>query len=95
MRPLAILIGIVMGSTLSITVSLTLTAIVMLFLPEHADRLAQERGPLLRAIALAAAVTALAATSFLGEIRARRWRIAAHLALVAGLIGAGWVYWPR
>lgn len=84
-----------MGSTLSITVSLTLTGIVMLLLPEHADRLAEERGPLLQAIALAALVTALAAASFLGEIRRWRWRIMAHLALVAGLVGAGWVYWPR
>ncbi len=60
MRPLAMLIGIVMGSTLSIFVSLTLTAIVLLFLPEYADRFAEERGPLLQAIALAFLLTTLA-----------------------------------
>ncbi|MGD9597826.1 MAG: hypothetical protein AB7V24_05290 [Steroidobacteraceae bacterium] len=95
MRPLAMLIGIVMGSTLSISVALTLTAIVMLFLPEHADRFAEERGPLLQAIAIAAGLTALAATSFVGELRTRRWRFAMHLALLAALVGAGWVYWPK
>lgn len=95
MRPLAMLIGIVMGSTLSIFVALTLTGIVMLLLPEHADRFAEERGPLLRAIALAFTLTALAATSFFGEIRTRGWRPAAHLALLAGLVFAGWIYWPR
>ncbi len=95
MRPLAMLIGIVMGSTLSIFVALTLTAIVLLFLPEHADRFAEERGPLLQAIGLAFGLTSLAAMSFLGEIRTRAWRPAAHLALVAGLCFAGWLYWPR
>ncbi len=95
MRPLAMLIGIVMGSTLSIFVALTLTGIVLLFLPEHADRIAEERGPLLQAIGLAFVLTSLAATSFIGEIRARGWRPAAHVALVAGLVLAGWIYWPR
>ncbi len=89
------LIGIVMGSTLSIFVALALTAIVMLFLPEHADRFAEERGPLLRAIALAFVLTSLAATSFIGEIRNRAWRAAAHLALLTALAFAGWLYWPR
>ncbi len=95
MRPLAMLIGIVMGSTLSIFVSLTLTAIVLLFLPEYADRFAEERGPLLQAILLAFLLTTLAGASFFGEIRTRAWRPAAHLALAAALLFAGWVYWPK
>jgi len=95
MRPLAMLIGIVMGSTLSISIALLLTGIVFLLLPEYADRLAAERVPLLRALALALLLTALAAASFVGEIRARGWRLAAHSALIAGLLLAGWVYWPR
>lgn len=95
MRPLAALIGIVMGSTFSIAVALALTGIVFLLLPEHADRLAPERVPLLRALAIATVLTALAAASFLGEIRSRGWRHGAHLALLAGLLFAGWVYWPR
>ncbi|MGE3667722.1 MAG: hypothetical protein AB7G51_14000 [Steroidobacteraceae bacterium] len=89
------LIGIVMGSTLSIFIALTLTGIVLLLLPEHADRFAEERGPLLQAIGLAFALSALAATSFVGELRSHAWRAAAHLALVAGLVFAGWIYWPR
>jgi hypothetical protein len=88
------LIGIVMGSTLSISVALALTGIVFLLLPEYADRLAPERAPLARALALALALTVLAATSFLAEIRMRRWRPAAHFALLAGLAFATWMYWP-
>ena len=89
------LIGIVMGSTLSIFVSLTLTAIVLLFLPEYSDRFAEERGPLLQAILLAFLLTTLAGASFFGEIRTRAWPPAAHLALAAALLFAGWVYWPK
>lgn len=88
------LIGIVMGSTLSISVALALTGIVFLLLPEYADRLAPEHAPLARAFALALALTVLAATSFLAEIRMRSWRLAAHVALLAGLAFATWMYWP-
>jgi hypothetical protein len=58
-------------------------------------RLAEERGPLLQAIALAFLLTTLAGASFFGEIRTRAWRPAAHLALAAALLFAGWVYWPK
>ena len=52
MRPLAVLIGIVMGSAVSLAVGLALTWVVFLFLPEQEARLAAEKGPLMRAVAL-------------------------------------------
>jgi hypothetical protein len=94
MRPLAVLIGIVMGSTVSITLGLVMTAVVFLLLPEHRDRLAVEEGPLARAFLLSLALSAVAACSFYGEIRGRRWRLAAHAGLVALTCTAAWVYWP-
>ena len=39
MHPLAMLLGIVMGSAVSITVALVLTLVVFMFLPEYADRI--------------------------------------------------------
>lgn len=94
MRPLAVLIGIVMGSAVSLTVGLVLTLIVFLLLPEEAGRIAPEFRPLLRAVALFMALAAVAATSFYGELRTRSWRFSAHLGLVALLGTAAWVYWP-
>ena len=95
MRPLAVLIGIVMGSAVSLAVGLTLTWIVLLFLPEHAERFAAEQGPLLRAMALFGALAAVAGASFYAELRLRPGALTAHAAMLAMLGVAVWVYWPR
>ncbi len=95
MRPLAVLLGIVMGSTVSLAVGLALTWIVFLLLPQHADRLAPEKAPLLQAILLFTLLSAAAAAAFYAEIRTRRWRWQAIAAMLALLGVAVWTYWPR
>lgn len=95
MRPLAVLIGIVMGSAVSLAVGLALTGVVFLFLPDQEARLAPEKAPLLRAVVLFTILAAVAATSFVGEVRNRSWRPWAHVGLVATLGIAIWIYWPR
>ena len=62
-----------------------LTWVVVLFIPEHADRLAAEKAPLVKAILLFTLAAAAAGWSFYGEIRQRRWRFPAHAAMVAML----------
>ena len=52
MRPLVVLLGIVMGSTVSIAAALLMTGVVFLLLPEYGARLAEERNPLLTACLL-------------------------------------------
>jgi hypothetical protein len=95
MRPLTVLIGIVMGSAVSLAVGLLLTWITLLFLPEYAAQLTQERAPLAEAIAVFTLISAASGVSFYAEIRERRWRLAAHAATVAFLGLAVWLYWPR
>jgi ABC-type Mn2+/Zn2+ transport system permease subunit len=95
MRPLAVLIGIVMGSAVSLAVGLLLTWITLLFLPEYAAQLAQERAPLGEAISIFSLISAAAGVSFYAEIRTRSWRFIAHAVTVALLGLAVWLYWPR
>ena len=95
MRPLVVLLGIVMGSTVSIAVALLLTGVVFLLLPEYGARLAEERGPLLAACLLSVLLAAVAAASFYGELRARGWRYSAHAGLAVMLAVALWTYWPK
>ena len=95
MRPLVVLLGIVMGSTVSIAAALLLTGLVFLLLPEYGARLADEKRPLLAACLLSVFLAALAAASFYGELRTRSWRYAAHGALVLVLAMVLWVYWPK
>ena len=95
MRPLTILLGIIMGSTVSLSVGLIGTWIVILLLPREAARFAPEQAPLLQAIALFTALAAASAFSFYGDLRSRRWRLAAHALSAALLAVTIWVYWPK
>lgn len=95
MRPLVVLLGIVMGSTVSIAAALLLTGVVFLLLPEYGARLAEERQPLTVACLLSVLLAGVAAASFYGELRVRSWRYAAHGALLAVLAVALWTYWPK
>jgi hypothetical protein len=95
MRPLVVLIGIVMGSTVSIAVALLLTGVVFLLIPEFGARLVEERTPLLVACGLSVVLAASASASFYGELRSRSWRYAAHGALLVMLAFALWTYWPK
>lgn len=94
MRPLAALLGIVLGSAVAIFAGLALTFVVYMLLPEFRDRLSGEFAPLLRAMAWTAVVTAAGAAAFVSELRqhpARRVLLGV-LAAVVGLFG--WTYWP-
>jgi hypothetical protein len=95
MRPLAVLIGIILGSAVSLAAGLAMTSVVLLFLPEHADAFAAEQRPLLQAITLFSLTAAAAGASFYAELRAHRWRLAAHASMIAMLALTVWVYWPR
>jgi hypothetical protein len=94
MRPLTILLGIVMGSTVSLAVGLALTWVVILFLPRDADKFAPEHAPLLQAIAIFTALAAATAASFYGDLRTRTWRLPAHAVTIVLLAATMWVYWP-
>ena len=95
MRPLVVLLGIVMGSTVSIALALVLTGVVFLLLPEYGDRLSEESRPLALACLLSVALAAIAVTSFYGELRLRAWRLGAHVALFVSLTLVLWTYWPK
>jgi hypothetical protein len=95
MRPLAVLLGIVMGSAVALFGGLVLTYLVFLLLPEFRDELSAEFIPLLQAIAWAALLAAASVAGFVGEIRHRAWRHGAIFATVVALVGIGWRYWPR
>jgi len=94
MRPLTILLGIVMGSTVSLAVGLLGTWIVILFLPKDAERFAPEHAALLKAIALFTALAIASACSFYGDLRSRTWRPMAYVVSLVLLATTIWVYWP-
>lgn len=94
LKPLTVLLGIVAGSAIALAVSLGMTGIVFLLLPEYSARLAGERWPLLVGLAWSWALALAAGASFLGEIRNTPWRRPVQALLVAILAALGWKYWP-
>jgi hypothetical protein len=94
MRPLSVLIGIVMGSAIALTVSLSMSGIVFLLLPEYYGRLASERLPLLRGLMWSWGLAIVSVACFIGELRGWRWRIAPEIVLAAMLAALLYTYWP-
>jgi hypothetical protein len=94
MKPLTVLLGIVAGSAVALAVSLGLTGIVFLLLPEYSARLAVEQLPLLRGLAWSWSLATVAGASFLAEIRGSPWRRPAQLLLVALIAALAWRFWP-
>jgi multisubunit Na+/H+ antiporter MnhB subunit len=95
MQPLAVLIGILTGSAVAIAISLILTAVVLMFLPEYAERFAVEWPPLRRATLLFATLAVVCACSFYAELKSKRWRSISHITVVLGLAVLVWIYWPQ
>ena len=95
MHPLSVLLGIVLGSAVSITVALVLTLVVFLMLPEFADRIGEEFPPLLLTLAGSALITVVSAFGFYGELRETAWRRVPQVALALLLTLIGWLVWPQ
>ena len=95
MRPLTVLLGIIMGSSVAMGVSLAMTAIVFVLLGDYSTRIQHEGGPLLRGLLWSWTAVAISVAAFYGELRQRPWRAWAKSAVLALVLGAGLFFWPR
>lgn len=94
MKPLTVLLAIVLGSALALAISLTMTGVVFMLLPEYAARLQGEKLPLLKALAWSWSLALVAGGSVIGELRGRPWRRPLQLLLLSLLAALAWRYWP-
>ena len=94
MYPLAILLGIVLGSVFSIALGLAVVTLVFWLLKSDYPRLQSEFAPLIGSLGLFTGLTIVAAASFYGEIKRRSWRVLPQIFLLAAIVGIGWYYWP-
>jgi hypothetical protein len=94
MRPLTVIAGIILGSSLSITVSLTVVSLIFLFLADDYPRLQDEFGPLASSVLLFFCLTAISAWSFWTALKDRREKWLAQAAMWIGIVVAGFYYWP-
>ncbi len=94
MQPLTVILGIVLGSVFSIAFGLGIVLLVFGLRQGEDARYALELPELLRATLMFSVLTALSLPAFIGSLRGANWRRWPMLALVVGLVGVGFYYWP-
>lgn len=94
MRPMTMITGILLGSCLSISVSLMLVLVVFLVLGDEYPRLQHEYRPLLASMTIFLGMTMISAASFYSLVVGHRARYLAQGLMWLGVAAATWYYWP-
>ena len=94
MKPLTVLLAIITGSAVAMAVSLGMTGVVFVLLPEYSVRLAGEQAPLLKGLAWSWSLAAVSAASLVGELKNAPWRRPAQFLLAVTLALLAWRFWP-
>lgn len=94
MRPLTVINGILLGSALSIAVSLALVQIVFLVIGDDSPRVRQESDLLPEHIVIFFGMTIISAVSFYTLVKMHRLRHVAQATMWLGFAALTWYYWP-
>ena len=94
MRPLTVIAGIILGSSLSFTVSLAVVSLIFLILADDYPRLQDEFAPLTSSVLLFFVLTAISAWSFWTTLKNRKDMWLAQAAMWLGIVLVGFYYWP-
>ena len=94
MRPLTVITGILLGSCLSITLSLAAVMLIVVLLRDEYPRLAQESGSLSQSLLIFTAMTAICAVSFYLLLHKHAARWLAQGVMWLGFLATGYHYWP-
>lgn len=94
MRPLTVITGILLGSCLSIAVSLALTLVVFLVIGEDQPRIQHEFPTLQKSLLIFLGMTIICAGSFYSLLINHRLKFAAQALMWGGLAATAWYFWP-
>jgi hypothetical protein len=93
--PLAVLMGIIMGSAVTISIGLAMVLVVFLMMGHDYPALTREYRPLLDGFGLFLALAFVSTYAFLGVLRHTRWRWYAQGATWLTIAALSLHYWPR
>lgn len=94
MRPMMVINGILLGSCLSIAVSLGLVLIVFLVIADEYPRVQHEFRPLVTSMSIFFGMTIISAMSFYSLTINHPKRLWGQGLMWAGLTLTAWYYWP-
>ncbi len=95
MRPLAVLIAIVFGSTAAISFGLVATLIVLFILKDNHPEFGGELKPLMLNSGLFLVLLAASGASLYANLKTLHWRWLAFGAMCLVLVGTGFLLWPQ
>ena len=95
MTPFTVLLGITLGSLVSIALSLAGVLLVFWILQDESPRFDAELPELLRSTVIFLSLAVIAGAGFFGTLKRRPWRHYCLAVLWLGLIMTGWYYWPE
>jgi len=93
-RPLTVITGILLGSSVSITLSLAAVMLIFLILGDEYPRLAYEFSDLIKSTLIFVILTIISAASFYSLLKEWQSRWWLQIALWAALFATGFYYWP-
>jgi hypothetical protein len=94
MRPLTVITGILLGSCLSITVSLAAVLIVFLLLADDYPRLQGEFHPLSISALIFLGMTVISALSFYSLLIDYKYRHFGQAIMWLSFLAMAWFFWP-
>ncbi|MDH3439662.1 MAG: hypothetical protein OEM63_02835 [Gammaproteobacteria bacterium] len=94
MRPLTVITGVLLGSSLSIAFSLGAVLVIFTVLGDEHPRLDREFGPLLASFSIFTSMTVISAASFYSLVKQHPLRWLAQAAMWAGFVATGVYFWP-
>ena len=94
MRPLTVITGILLGSCLSIAISLAAVMLIYVVLGDDYPRLQGELRPLLTSTAIFVGMTLISALSFYSLLIDHKYRNWAQVLMWFSILAVGSFYWP-
>jgi uncharacterized transporter YbjL len=95
LQPFTVILGIVLGSLVSIAFSLSVVLLVFWILYDDHPRFSAEMPEVVRGTLIFTYLAIVAGLSFFGTLTHRTWRFAALALLWVSLLAAGYYYWPE
>jgi hypothetical protein len=94
-QPFTVILGIVLGSLVSIAFSLSVVMLVFWILLDDHPRFSAEMPEVVRGTLIFSFLAIVAGVSFFGTLMGRTWRFAGLGMLWISLFAAGYYYWPN
>lgn len=94
MRPLTVITGILFGSCVAITVSLSAVLVIFMILGDEHPRVRDEFGPLVSSVGIFLGMTIVTGASFYTLLVNHAARVWAQVLMWAGLAATTWYYLP-